>query len=372
MSGKLETRAHYSEVLEHTADSIEAYSVSLFSCATYQLVENALGDDTPAERIGSLMLYEVSCDDTPNDAVVSVRKLQHISTNAVLDMKWYKQYGGTTTTSNATAGNNAILTVADSKGEAHFYNLVNERLAHQNRLVIDAKSLALSTDWSKTAEPHQIAYSMSSGDLCIVQLTESEPTIVHNWKGHSLEAWIIACDYENGNLLYSGADDCRLKVWDQRMGFDNACFTSKYHEMGVCSIQANPVRKHVFASGSYDESVVLWDNRSMKTPLCEFKTGGGVWRLKWHPHHSNVILAACMRNGYKVIEYNSDLSVAECLCSYETHKSLAYGADWCLNAGLSGSAWEVNGTGSAVDRLKGSKIASCSFYDKLLTVWSLN
>lgn len=358
---ELDTEIQYSELLEHTADSIEAYSDSIFACATYQLIEKPKDDESPAERIGSLMLYEICKEETKGNITDCVQKLQHLKTNAILDMKWHKN-----------DADNSILTVADSKGEVHFYNFTEKRLVHQNRLIIDAESLCLSTDWCKTVNPHQAAYSMSSGDLCIVQLAESEPTLIHSWKGHSLEAWIIACDYENGNLFYSGADDCRLKLWDLRMGLSNACFTSKYHEMGVCSIQANPIHNHIFASGSYDETIVLWDNRSMKAPLGELKTGGGVWRLKWHPQFSRMLLAACMHNGYKIIEYNIDFSTGKLVCNYKNHKSLAYGVDWCLTTDPPTNTNNPNDlVSNRMDLLKGTKIASCSFYDKLLTVWSL-
>lgn len=345
------TQLHYSEELHQTADSIEAYSKSHFVCATYQLLDKPKdSDNLPVERIGSLMLYKVH----DNEKECIVEKIQHIDSNAVLDMKWHR------------TSSNAILTVADSKGEAHFYGMINEKLQHQHCLVIDSSTLCLSADWCKTTYPQNVAYSLSSGDLCMVQLTESQPSVLQRWKGHTLEAWIIAADCTNEKLFYSGADDCRLKLWDLRMGVDRACFVSKYHEMGVCSIQCNPFREHVFCSGSYDESIVTWDNRYMKTPICEIPTGGGVWRLKWHPECSTILLAACMHNGYKIFEYSDTLLSAECIYSYTEHVSLAYGVDWCLDAQPTTTTSKQNSS------LKcGTKIASCSFYDKLLTVWSV-
>ena len=84
--------------------------------------------------------------------------------------------------------------------------------------------------------------------------------------------------------MYSGADDATLKGWDTRTNPSHgAIFTSKQHYMGVCSIEVNPHIKHIIATGSYDENVCIWDSRKMKSPLHSISTGGGVWRLKWHP-----------------------------------------------------------------------------------------
>lgn len=327
----------YEELLEETSDSIEALSEDVFACATYQLLERE-NEETQARRTGSVMMYKIEQD--------SVKRLQTIKTNAILDMKWHR------------SSNEKILTTADSKGEVHFYSVNDYNLLQEKTmLVVDGDALCLSADWYKTERPNQVAYSLSSGNLAVVQLAESAPAVIKTWSGHSLEAWIIACDYVNPDILYSGADDCLLKMWDLRTGVDRACITSKRHSMGVCCIQAHPTREHIFCSGSYDELVYVWDNRTMKRPISEIATGGGVWRLKWHPHGKDRLLAACMHNGYKVIDFLNELNEPSIILSYDKHESLAYGVDWCLDPIQSGHC------------SKETIFASCSFYDKLLTVW---
>lgn len=69
---------------------------------------------------------------------------------------------------------------------------------------------------------------------------------------------------------------------------------------------------------------------------------GGVWRLKWHPYQKNVILAACMYGGFRILHIEEDINI---ICEYLEHESIAYGADWKF-----------------VDE-NPSVVATCSFYD---------
>ena len=90
----------------------------------------------------------------------------------------------------------------------------------------------------------------------------------------------------------------------------------------------------------------------------QINTGGGNWRLKWHPRDATLLLAACMYKGVALLRADnaggsswSSLEVAE---EYAGHGSIAYGADW------------FRGGGRAMMPL----VATCSFYDRLLHLWS--
>ena len=76
--------------------------------------------------------------------------------------------------------------------------------------------------------------------------------------------------------------------------------------------------------------------------------GGGVWRTKWHPYDPNLLITACMYNGFHILSTDDNHSL-KLDASYMAHSSIAYGVDWQFN--------------------KNAHIfASCSFYDHLFHV----
>jgi diphthamide biosynthesis protein 7 len=129
--------------------------------------------------------------------------------------------------------------------------------------------------------------------------------------------------------------------------------------------------------GSYDASVRLFDTRNTREPLITTNVGGGAWRVKWHPNivRKTDLLVACMHDGFKVVHFESlPDPVAEQSLEWRTtfdsasytisirndaHTSLAYGADWQFTPNRSaGDPAQVS-----------SVIASCSFYDHMLSIW---
>lgn len=168
------------------------------------------------------------------------------------------------------------------------------------------------------------------------------------WKAHDFEAWISSFNQHNSDTVFSGGDDSLFKVWDLRSDMTTAV-ASKAHESGVTSISSHPTKENILVTGSYDEMIRVWDNRSYKAPISSINTGGGVWRLKWKPDGA-YLLSACMYNGFHIYNFES-----ETLChveEYKGHKSIAYGADW-----------------SGIRSLSGDIIGTCSFYDHSYHLW---
>ena len=196
-------------------------------------------------------------------------------------------------------------------------------------------SMALSLAWAESssgvtphestpdfvschADGHVRCWEVGTGSTSVSQLA--------SWHAHELETWAVATnphagpDWSLASLcsptVFTGADDSSLKGWAVGGGGTlrekSAVMTVRgAHTAGVTVLSVHPTAEHVLASGSYDETVHLWDIRMLTngvgyrtgaTPaLAKVEVGGGVWRLCWHPQDPSLLAAAVMHGGVRVL-----------------------------------------------------------------------
>lgn len=329
--------------LDGNADVVEFCPHNSFhhvlAASTYTLQEG----DQP-NRSGSISLFNVNME--------RVDLFYRLKTAGIFDMKW-----------NPVAGNatQPLLAQADANGCVrvhHLMNLENDvgdalKEVHNQNV---SSSMCLCLDWNPSAT--LISVGLSDGSVSTISLEEANTSILQEWKAHDFEVWATSFESDQPHLVYTGSDDCKLKGWDLRQAPSEMAFqNSKAHRMGVCCIAKSPHNSHTLFTGSYDENLRIWDVRSISRPVNEtsISLGGGVWRIKNHSVVPGLILAACMHNGFAIVNVNgNEIKVVE---TYNKHESLAYGADW------------YRGSLRQQDQKEKTIVATCSFYDKLLRVW---
>ncbi|XP_022135560.1 diphthine methyltransferase [Momordica charantia] len=333
-------------ILDGNADAVEFCPHSSFShvlaASTYTLQEG----DQPS-RSGSISIFNVNVE------IGCLELLHRVETAGIFDIKW-SPVGQTGSPLLAQADADGCLRIHaleySSNGSEGEREHIRERCTSKV-----SSSMCLCLDWNSSASAISVGHS--DGFISILSARESHLEVQNQWKAHEFELWATSFDSHQSHLVYTGSDDCKFSCWDLRDTPSKAFHNTKTHKMGVCCIAKSPSDPYKLLTGSYDEHLRVWDMRSISKPMNETSIclGGGVWKIKPHPSVFDVVLAACMHNGFAIVRVKDD--DAEVVETYGKHGSLAYGADW------------KRGDSSQEDKRKRYAVATCSFYDRLLKIW---
>ena len=145
----------------------------------------------------------------------------------------------------------------------------------------------------------------------------------------------------------------------------------------MIQLEWHPTNQHYFCSGSYDETLRIWDDRNLLKPLSEVNIeGGGVWRTKWSVDTDGTyILAAAMHAGCSIVRLDS-LSQMSKMHTYRddaSQNTLCYGAS-ILNKTSSpcGENYDIHSDNDRKEAATKTNftIGSCSFYEDIIHIWS--
>jgi diphthamide biosynthesis protein 7 len=329
------------------------------------------------------------------DADIGIQQLQCLDWAAVFDLRWRPQQPQEEAGQAATA----MLAVADAAAALTVLKLQQEETTTAVLVPLCATSTPLSSSsssalcclsvaWAAAASALSsspaVAVSLSDGSLRVHRLSSSHGGLYCEWSAavHSLEAWCCCFSPSSPQLLYSGGDDCSLIGSDTRSppAASSSSLTTA-HTAGVTSLLASVSARvpYLLVSGSYDERLRLWDERSWRRPLSESeRLGGGVWRLSWRPQETEddavlTVCAACMHAGVKLLRLGlnglDSVDQPQTVSEYCGHSSIAYGCDWLQLQ----RRMQRGNMGEEEDRSSrwttAAAVASCSFYDRSLHVW---
>mmetsp|Transcript_7489 Transcript_7489/g.14209 ORF Transcript_7489/g.14209 Transcript_7489/m.14209 type:complete len:489 (+) Transcript_7489:130-1596(+) len=389
--------------------------------------EEGKEDAQLASRSGELLLYTI-CENDMKFHQDQVHIVKTVDESGVLDGKWLQRgvdsgnmQGYLYATANASGCINiytleqCALDSSDSSSRTSGYQLRHVAVSQSDDANIHGLALSLAWDESSTTssldhddcanndplviKQTRIISSYSKGSLALhdIYLSKNEmdgddidttaTTAMirmeesQRWDAHTLfacpsEVWttcFTSNKYYNthSNSVLSGGDDCKMKLWDMRTCHKPMHVQDDF-EAGVTAVSYHPRLEHIFAVGSYDEKIRIWDMRKLGgrssnggLPLDCIDVGGGVWRIKWHPWDGNRMLVGAMHGGCRVLQIDGIQHVETTLDSvgvnsritkeFKEHKSMAYGADWILS---SSENYDLDAA------------TSCSFYDKAAYIWN--
>lgn len=128
---------------------------------------------------------------------------------------------------------------------------------------------------------------------------------------HKKRCWSVDFNKIDVNLVASGSDDSKVKLWSANQDQSIATIES---DANICSVKFNPKSLYHLAFASADHRVYYYDLRNLKRPLKEFK------------EHRKAVSYVNFLNEYELVSASTDSQIklwntnySYCLRSYKGH-----------------------------------------------------
>lgn len=327
-----------------------------FLLGTYELDSKSTDNEISSGRSGNISLLQQKSD---ADLVeVDCHKIK----SGVLDMKFASP---------------SLFASAMSDGRVDLFHISSDyNILWKHSTGESSDILYLSLDWNVICEDipmdAKLSVSTQNGSVLVFQVTPSGASLInsidnaHPMFGQDMPVWIVAHSKQSQDVLLSGGDDYKFKLWDIRSPL-TPLFTSKFHSYGVTSAMWHPKNSNIFVTGSYDEHCAVWDQRRLDRPVLDIATGGGVWRTKWFcaetESSADFLITANMQGGARIYNLSNP---SELICTVKktvefgdssNSSQLMYGIDLLRHK---------NSSNSSAHQFD---VASCSFYENLVQIW---
>uniref|UniRef100_A0A0M3IE26 WD_REPEATS_REGION domain-containing protein n=1 Tax=Ascaris lumbricoides TaxID=6252 RepID=A0A0M3IE26_ASCLU len=119
------------------------------------------------------------------------------------------------------------------------------------------------------------------GENCFIKALKSQMSAI-KWKAH--DGIVLCLDWSlNTNLLITGGEDCKYKVWD---GYGRQLFSSTPHDYPITSLAWN-AEGDLFAVGSFN-LLRLCDKAGWSHSLEKLATGS-IFSMNWSPDSTQIV-----------------------------------------------------------------------------------
>lgn len=214
-----------------TADVVEwRPNSNTLACATYFL------DKDKSHRTGTIYILELTKNNNNDESSLDRLTTLHFDQSGILDLKWLDQTHLISIDSKNTLN---LITLNDNNLK------ISKTIDLNNSLAADettSPAVGLTLDYAKMANnAYKVVSSDTLGNIHVCTVGEQQKEmqrIGEARKCHDMEIWSLMIDKCDTNLVYSGADDCTLKMWDLRyIKFIKFHFLIKWND-------SNDVRKY--------------------------------------------------------------------------------------------------------------------------------